>query len=125
MGNPYSCSLHGWFRTTRRIHAGVVGVAGENHVTYASLTADYFSSASRCGLGTILGQKQIKAIAVHGGRGHIKVADVPAADARALHVIHKHRSARPFFGSESLDRSPRSVEGVGCHTRTSVAVVPP
>jgi aldehyde:ferredoxin oxidoreductase len=43
-----------------------IGPAGENLVRYACINQEYFYSASRCGGGTIMGSKNLKAIAVRG-----------------------------------------------------------
>lgn len=47
-----------------------IGQAGENLVYSASITVDKYRSASRCGLGAVMGSKNLKAIIV-GGTGKI------------------------------------------------------
>lgn len=45
-----------------------IGPAGESMVTFAVIENDYWRSAGRTGVGTIMGSKKIKAIAFRGGR---------------------------------------------------------
>ncbi len=50
-----------------------IGPAGENQVSYGSIRSGWGNGASRCGMGSVLGSKNVKAIAVTGSRG-IKIA---------------------------------------------------
>ena len=72
-----------WGRTTRateaairetwgdeRIKTATIGPAGENQVRFAGIQVTSQRSAARCGLGAVMGSKNLKAIAV---RGHNKV----------------------------------------------------
>jgi aldehyde:ferredoxin oxidoreductase len=43
---------------------GVIGIAGENLVRYASIVNDYIFNTSRGGLGAVMGSKHVKALAV-------------------------------------------------------------
>jgi aldehyde:ferredoxin oxidoreductase len=54
---------------------GVLGIgqAGENLVSFASVTSDWGRSNGKTGMGAVMGSKQLKAIAVRGNQG-IKVA---------------------------------------------------
>lgn len=56
-----------------RLRVMSIGPAGENQVRFASITVDYQNSASRSGVGAIMGAKRLKAIAVRGSGG-VKVA---------------------------------------------------
>jgi aldehyde:ferredoxin oxidoreductase len=58
-----------------RIETAVVGPASENGVLYGAILLSRFNSASRGGIGTVMGVKKLKAIAVRGSGG-IPVADV-------------------------------------------------
>ncbi|MDI7260580.1 MAG: aldehyde ferredoxin oxidoreductase family protein [Thermodesulfobacteriota bacterium] len=49
-----------------RIRVAAIGPAGENLVKFASLTIDYHHSASKCGIGAVMGSKNLKAVAVRG-----------------------------------------------------------
>ena len=53
----------------------VIGPGGENGVSYASINHDYGRQAGRGGVGTVMGVKQLKAIAVRGTQS-IPVADL-------------------------------------------------
>jgi aldehyde:ferredoxin oxidoreductase len=55
-----------------------IGPAGENLVRFACIVNDKHRAAGRSGVGTVMGSKNLKAIAVRGTRG------VPVADARAF-----------------------------------------
>jgi len=48
-----------------KAHVAAIGIAGENRVLYASIEQDK-SSASRGGLGAVMGDKKVKAIVVRG-----------------------------------------------------------
>ena len=50
-----------------------IGPAGENQVRSANIVVNRFRSASRCGLGAVMGSKNLKAIAVR-GTGGVQVA---------------------------------------------------
>lgn len=50
-----------------------IGPAGENQVSYGSIRSGWGNSASRCGMGSVMGSKNVKAIAVIGTRG-VKIA---------------------------------------------------
>jgi len=51
-----------------------IGIAGENLVRYAAIVNDVHRAAGRCGLGTVMGSKRLKAIAARGTQ-EIKVAN--------------------------------------------------
>ena len=53
----------------------VIGPGGENGVSYASINHDYGRQAGRGGVGTVMGVKKVKAIAVRGTQ-QIPVADL-------------------------------------------------
>jgi aldehyde:ferredoxin oxidoreductase len=65
----------------------VIGPGGENGVSFASINHDYGRQAGRGGVGTVMGVKQVKAIAVR-GKGSIQVAD-PQAYRNAGKVLFK------------------------------------
>jgi aldehyde:ferredoxin oxidoreductase len=54
-----------------------IGPAGEQRVKYACINHDFGRQAGRGGVGTVMGAKQVKAIAVR-GTGGIPIADVEA-----------------------------------------------
>jgi len=51
-----------------------IGVAGENLVRYACIISDFYRAAGRAGMGTVMGSKNLKAIAVRGTKG-VEVAN--------------------------------------------------
>jgi aldehyde:ferredoxin oxidoreductase len=52
-----------------RIHAAVIGPAGENLVRFASIVTDRAYQASRMGMGAVMGSKKLKAVVLKGGQG--------------------------------------------------------
>ena len=52
-----------------------IGIAGENLVKYAGIINDEGRAVGRCGLGAIMGAKNLKALAVH-GTTRVQIADV-------------------------------------------------
>jgi len=57
-----------------RIRVATIGLGGENLVKYAGIINDEGRVVGRCGLGTIMGSKKLKAIAIHGTE-KINIAD--------------------------------------------------
>ncbi|RJP30077.1 MAG: aldehyde ferredoxin oxidoreductase [Actinobacteria bacterium] len=55
-----------------------IGPAGENGVRFAAIVNEIGSVAGRCGLGAVMGDKNLKAVAVR-GRGKMEYADPEAA----------------------------------------------
>ena len=65
-----------------------IGPAGENMVPSACIIVSRSRSASRCGLGAIMGSKNLKAIVVR-GTGNIRVADPEAFMEACLEMTEK------------------------------------
>jgi len=63
---------------THEIKIAVIGLAGENGVTFASVNADWSRNSGRTGIGAIMGSKNLKAIVLRGSK------DLPVFDLRAL-----------------------------------------
>ncbi|MHA2191467.1 MAG: aldehyde ferredoxin oxidoreductase family protein [Candidatus Thorarchaeota archaeon] len=57
------------------VEVAVIGPASENQVLYGSITVDYYRAAGRAGMGTVMGSKNVKAIAASGSLG-IEVHDM-------------------------------------------------
>ena len=57
------------------IRVASIGVAGEKGVLYACVVNDMHRAAGRSGVGTVMGSKNLKAVAIRGTRG-VKVKDV-------------------------------------------------
>ncbi|NIM95341.1 MAG: aldehyde ferredoxin oxidoreductase [Anaerolineales bacterium] len=56
----------------KALQTSVIGPAGENQVTFSCIMVSRYNSASRGGIGAVMGSKNLKAIAVR-GRGGLKV----------------------------------------------------
>lgn len=61
----------------RLVKVACIGPAGENKVTYAMISTEYFRAFGRLGGGAVMGSKNLKAIAIR-GTGEVKVADLEA-----------------------------------------------
>ncbi len=57
-----------------KIRVACIGPAGENLVKYAAIINDEGRAQGRCGLGALMGSKNLKAIAIH-GTNKVKLAD--------------------------------------------------
>lgn len=57
-----------------RVRIATIGPGGENLVRFASLMTDYGNACGKTGMGTVMGTKNLKAVAVRGTRG-FHVAD--------------------------------------------------
>jgi len=92
---------HLWGKDTRETHRIIreelkndkvqmiyIGPAGENKVYYASVEHNFGASASRGGTGTIMGDKNLKAIAVYGTK------DISIADPSKLMPLCEHVLSR-------------------------------
>ncbi len=56
------------------VEVASIGIAGENKVRYAAIIGSYYRAAGRAGGGTVMGSKNLKAVAVR-GFGGVKVAN--------------------------------------------------
>jgi aldehyde:ferredoxin oxidoreductase len=65
------------------VRVASIGPAGENLVKFACVTSELSRNAGRCGVGTVMGSKNLKAIAVRGSR------DIPVADMDRLRTLAK------------------------------------
>ncbi|MDH7499700.1 MAG: aldehyde ferredoxin oxidoreductase family protein [candidate division NC10 bacterium] len=65
------------------VRIATIGPAGENLVRFAGLSSDWGRNAGRCGMGAILGSKNIKAIAVRGSK------DLPVYDLARLWEVSR------------------------------------
>ncbi len=77
-----------------------IGPAGENGVRFANIMFSYYNSASRCGVGAVMGSKRLKAIVVDASHGQISVANSEAFArqvAEARDVIYGDTLSRQLF----------------------------
>jgi len=58
----------------KKTRVAAIGPGGENLVRYASVISDLYCAAGRCGMGTVMGSKRLKAVAVRGTR-QVSIAD--------------------------------------------------
>jgi aldehyde:ferredoxin oxidoreductase len=61
-------------RTPHKLTVAAIGPAGENMVTYAAIMNNKHRAAGRCGLGAVMGSKNLKAVACAGAQP-IQLAD--------------------------------------------------
>ena len=80
---------------SHEVRIAAIGPAGENLVRFATINCDWSRNAGRCGMGAVLGSKQLKAIAVRGGK------DLPVADTAGLRLLTERSmnelTAHPLF----------------------------
>jgi aldehyde:ferredoxin oxidoreductase len=60
-----------------QIRVSSIGIAGEKGVKYACIVNDLHRAAGRSGVGTVMGSKNLKAVAIRGTLG-VKIRDFPA-----------------------------------------------
>ena len=89
------------------VHIASIGPAGENRVLMASVMADKTRAAGRCGLGAVMGSKNLKAVAVRGTNGitiadHKKFKEVVAAAFKRVTTHPVGGNIFPAFGSAGL-----------------------
>lgn len=58
-----------------RVKVATIGIAGENLVKYAGIINDEGRAIGRCGLGSLMGSKNLKALAIH-GTNRVQIADI-------------------------------------------------
>jgi len=69
-----------------------IGPAGENKVMFASINSSIYNTAARGGGGALMGDKNLKAIAIRGSK-HIKVADPERFEKAVAHITGKMRES--------------------------------
>jgi len=74
-----------------------IGRAGENGVLYAAIVNDLHRAAGRSGVGTVMGSKNLKAVAVRGTKGVGSIAD-PKAFFAATNAGKKVLAENPVTG---------------------------
>ncbi len=73
-----------------KIKIATIGPAGENLVKYACIINDKHHAAGRCGMGAVMGSKNLKAIAIQGtGKVHIQDKDKVNDAAKELRELLK------------------------------------
>jgi len=77
------------------VKVAAIGIAGENLVKYASLMFESVHAVGRTGMGTVMGSKNLKAVAVRGTKG-VKVAH-PGPFMRLSKSLHQRIISSPVY----------------------------
>lgn len=88
------------------VRTAIIGPAGENGVLFASIISQRYRAAGRAGMGTVMGSKNLKAIAVR-GTNSIKLAKLDKfqnAAREAYKAILSHPSYSRFSTYGTLDQ---------------------
>jgi len=81
-----------------KVRVSTIGPAGENLVKYAAVLNDEGRAAGRCGMGAIMGSKNLKALAIH-GTNRIQVPDEGKEIMRGILKEEEYeRGANPMAG---------------------------
>ena len=72
-----------------KMKVAAIGAAGENLVRFAAIMNDEGRAAGRCGMGAVMGSKNLKAIGIQ-GRGAIEV-DKPSRFLGIIRAMNKHQ----------------------------------
>jgi aldehyde:ferredoxin oxidoreductase len=81
----------------KRVRVSCIGPAGENLALIAAIMNDKHRAAARCGLGAVMGSKNLKAIAVRGSK-KVAVADADALKAATKTVLETIKSTPEIEG---------------------------
>jgi len=73
-----------------------IGLGGENKVRYACVIADVRYAAGRCGMGAVMGSKNLKAVAVRG------TGQVPLADKETFLDLKKKHAEQSWAGAGKM-----------------------
>ena len=77
----------------KSIRVAQIGIGGENQVRYACVMNDITHAAGRCGLGAVMGSKNLKAIAVR-GRQKVQLANADAVNSLTRWLIEDLKTNR-------------------------------
>ncbi|MEQ8664084.1 MAG: aldehyde ferredoxin oxidoreductase family protein [Rhodospirillales bacterium] len=123
------------------IRVASIGVAGEKGVKFACVVNDMHRAAGRSGVGTVMGSKNLKAVAIRGDKG-VKVKDAErffeatAAGKKVLADNAVTGQGLPAFGTQVLmnvinetgalpTRNHRDVQFAGAHSISAEAMAEP
>ena len=84
----------------------LIGQAGENKVKYACIGHDFGRQAGRCGVGAVMGDKNLKAIAVRGTKS------IPLDDPEAVYEKGKEMYDEVFDNPGFVEWTPEGTAGV-------------
>ncbi|MBO6520246.1 MAG: aldehyde ferredoxin oxidoreductase family protein [Rhodospirillales bacterium] len=124
-----------------QIRVASIGVSGEKGVKYACVVNDYHRAAGRSGVGTVMGAKNLKAVAIRGTKGvGVKDAgrffEAAAAGKAVLAGNAVTGEGLPAFGTQVLmnvinetgalpTRNHRDVQFDGAHSISAEAMAEP
>jgi len=92
------------------IQVACIGQAGENQVRFAGIFANLARAAARTGMGTVMGSKRLKAIAVRGSKS-VEVADTDGF-LEIVETMEDQLFKSPDYESRSLMGSTRLVNSL-------------
>ena len=82
---------------SEEVRVAAIGPAGEKLVRFATINCDWSRNSGRCGMGAVMGSKNLKAIALRGS-GSLPVAD-PAALRLLTDTSLEDLASHPMFGT--------------------------
>jgi aldehyde:ferredoxin oxidoreductase len=85
-----------------------IGPAGENLVKFACIISDFGRAHGRCGLGAVMGSKNIKAIVVKGSGG-VKVADPNALEKAVQEMYEIYHEYNDWYSAFTTYGATRSL----------------
>lgn len=99
----------------QRIQVAAIGPAGEHGVKFAGIFCNLARAAARTGMGTLLGAKRVKAIAVR-GTGAVQIADVPRYQQLLQEIQQQIYEHQDYAGRAQLGTTKlvRSLNEAGC-----------
>ena len=124
-----------------QIRVASIGISGEKGVKYACVVTDYHRAAGRSGVGTVMGSKNLKAVAIRGTKG-VSVKDPKrffesvAAGKKVLADNAVTGQGLPAFGTQVLmnvinetgalpTRNHRDIQFEGAHAISAEAMAEP
>jgi aldehyde:ferredoxin oxidoreductase len=124
-----------------QIRVASIGISGEKGVKYACVVNDYHRAAGRSGVGTVMGSKNLKAVAIRGTKG-VSVKDpkrfFAASDAGKAVLAENAVTGQglPAFGTQVLmnvinetgalpTRNHRDIQFEGAHAISAEAMAEP
>ena len=89
-----------------------IGLGGENKVRYAALSHEMRHHNGRCGMGAVMGSKNLKAIAVRGKGSYLDLANDPLKLAELGKILAKQVKEHPLSWDLQVKGTPGLTEGI-------------
>jgi len=89
-----------------------IGLGGENKVRYAALSHEMRHYNGRCGMGAVMGSKNLKAIAVRGKGRYLDLANDPQKLAELGKTLAKQVKEHPLSWDLQVKGTPGLTEGI-------------